>query len=143
MTKVKVLRAFPGQDRYFEVDEVVDFNHSFALDRIEQGYVEEVKEGLKESPTPPREPSEGPALSIPVKSGGANWFDVALWPPRPNAPEQWKHRAGVTVAKKFQNQQTKKVETTEDMHLTPSQAVSVGSVLQAIGFEGKKLDRDG
>lgn len=135
--KVKVLRAFPGQDRYFEVGEVVELNHSLALDLIGQGRVEEVKEALKEST-----PGEGPALSIPVKSGGTNWFDVALWPPRPNAPEQWKHRAGVTVAKKNLNQQTKQVETTEDMHLTPSQAVSLGSILQAIGFEGKKLDRE-
>lgn len=71
--KVKVLKAFPGQDKYFEVGEVVELNHSLALDLIGQGRVEEVKEALKEEiPVPETE-----ALKYPKPSEGGEIKDIS------------------------------------------------------------------
>lgn len=117
---------------------IVEYPEDIGAKMISDGFAREVPEPAAQS----GQTGSGPAMKIPIKYGSGSWFELTLWPPRPAAPEKWKHHSGLTVSKKVRPESGGLPEVKEEIHLTPNQALGVGSAMAVMGIEGKKLDQE-
>ena len=144
MKKVVALRDLRRWKRYgpWRAGEIVELEDEDAAQAIELGLAAEVgKNGEKNGEKAEGEKSvRHPLVSLPVKTGGKGWIDVSLWEPDVDAEEEWKRRARISVRRLVKTDGG--VEVKETLHLSPSEAVLLGGVLQVMGVRGKEMEKD-